>query len=149
MPDWRDRILKALTPGIARLTMAVDPDGLLLEATLLEAIRERGFEIVTFEDPVAFRFDAEGRGRPAEGAIAEVRGERARIYPDPVLRSRVKERFPDAIEWPSVGLSEDCLALLAPGRTAFVREGERIVGHGGVSLEEVVVPMVEIERAAA
>ena len=62
---------------------------------------------------------------------------------------RVKERFPDAIEWPAVGLPEDCLALLAPGRTAFVREGERIVGHGGVPLEEVVVPMVEIERVAA
>ena len=54
MPDWRDRILKALTPGAARLTLAADPDGLLLEAALLEAIRKRGFEIVTFEDPAAF-----------------------------------------------------------------------------------------------
>ena len=63
MPDRRDRILKALTPGVARLTVAADPDGLLLEAALLEAIRERGFEIVTFEDPVAFRFDHESRTR--------------------------------------------------------------------------------------
>ena len=63
MPDWRDRILKALTPGVARLTLAADPDGLLLEATLLEAIRERGFEIVTFEDSIAFRFDYESRLR--------------------------------------------------------------------------------------
>ena len=36
-----------------------------------------------------------------------------------------------------------------PGRSAFVREGERIVGHGGVSLEEVVVPWIRIERAPA
>ena len=76
MPDWRDRILKALTPGAARLTVAADPDGLLLEATLLEAVRERGFEIVTFEDPVAFRFDHESRFRSrwdrGEGAGLEV-----------------------------------------------------------------------------
>ena len=76
VPDWRDRILKALTPGVARLTLAADPDGLLLEAALLEAIRERGFEIVTFEDPVAFRFDYESRFRSrwdrGEGAGLEL-----------------------------------------------------------------------------
>ena len=76
MSDWRDRILKALTPGIARLTVAADPDGLLLEATLLEAVRTRGFEIVTFEDPIAFRFDYESRFRSrwdrGEGAGPEV-----------------------------------------------------------------------------
>jgi hypothetical protein len=44
------------------------------------------------------------------------------------------------------GLPEDYLALLAPGRSAFIREGDRIVGHGGISLEEIAVPMVQIER---
>ena len=56
--------------------MAADPDGLLLEATLLEAVRARGFEIVTFEDPIAFRFDYESRFRSrwdrGEGAGPEV-----------------------------------------------------------------------------
>ena len=63
MSDWRDRILKKFTPGGAHLTLAVDPDGLLLEAALHEALRERRFEVVTFEDPVAFRFDYESRFR--------------------------------------------------------------------------------------
>ena len=56
MPDWRDRILQSFTSSVARLTLAVDPDGLLLEAGLHEAIRERGFELIDFEDPIAFRF---------------------------------------------------------------------------------------------
>ena len=116
-------------------------------AGLLDALLNDGFAVFLTSDHG--NVEAEGCGRPAEGAIADVRGERARVYPDAALRSRVKERFPDAVEWPGPGLPEDCLALLAPGRTAFVREGERIVGHGGVSLEEVVVPMVEIGRAAA
>ena len=56
MPDWRDQILKEFTPEVARLTLVADPDGLLLEEALLQAIRERGFELIPFEDHVAFRF---------------------------------------------------------------------------------------------
>ena len=63
MTDWRDRILKEFTPRIAPLTLVADPDGLLLEETLLEAIRERGFEILPFDDSVAFRFAFESRFR--------------------------------------------------------------------------------------
>ncbi len=48
-------------------------------------------------------------------------------------------------EWPPFRLPEDCLPLLAAGRPAFVRQNERIVSHGGASLEELVVPLVQIE----
>jgi hypothetical protein len=58
----------------------------------------------------------------------------------------VQARFPEAIAWPAIGLPADYLPLLAPGRSAFVQEGERIVGHGGITLEEVVVPLMRIER---
>ena len=63
MTDWRDRILKEFTPRVAPLTLVADPDGLLLEETLLESIRERGFEILPFDDSVAFRFAFESRFR--------------------------------------------------------------------------------------
>ena len=115
-------------------------------AGLLDVLFDHDFDVLLTSDHG--NIEAEGCGRPSEGAIADLRGERARVYPDQVLRSRVKEQFPDAIEWPTLGLPEDYLALLAPGRSAFVREGERIVGHGGISLEEIVVPMVQIERLA-
>ncbi len=145
--DKVDKIMHGMALGAAGMHNQVRQwagEGFM--AGLLDALLDHGFAVFLTSDHG--NVEAEGRGRPAEGALAEVRGERARIYPDVALRSRVKERFPDAIEWPPIGLPEDCLALLAPGRTAFVREGERIVGHGGVSLEEVVVPVVEIGRAA-
>ena len=63
LDDWRGRILKEFTPKIAPLTLVADPDGLLLEETLLEVIRERGFEILPFDDSVAFRFAYESRFR--------------------------------------------------------------------------------------
>ena len=141
-----DRIMHGMELGAAGMHNQVRQwagEGYM--ARLLDILHDGGFAVVLTSDHG--NIDAAGYGRPAEGAIADLRGERARIYPDPILRSRVKEQFPNAIEWPAHGLPADCLPLLAPGRWAFVRAGERIVGHGGISLEEVIVPMVEIEPA--
>jgi hypothetical protein len=91
--------------------------------------------------------EAKGCGRPTEGAVADLRGERVRIYPDTVLREKVMDVFPTASEWDPIGLPDDYLALLAPSRQAFVPEKQRIVCHGGVSLEEIIVPFVQIEGA--
>ncbi len=113
-------------------------------ANLVDLLLENGFRVYLASDHG--NIEAAGCGRPAEGAVADVRGERARIYPEPLLRDQVKERFPEAIDWPPIGLPEDYWPLLGPGRSAFVRETERLVGHGGASLEELVVPLVQIER---
>jgi len=70
-----------------------------------------------------------------------------RVYRDPALRSQVRTRFPDALEWDPVALPEDFLPLIAPGRYAFVQQGKRIVAHGGITLEELIVPFIEIARS--
>jgi hypothetical protein len=113
-------------------------------AHLLDVLLDQNFIVFLTSDHG--NIEAEGCGRPSEGAAADLRGERARVYPDELLRSRVKQRFPHAVEWPALGLPEDYWALLAPGRSAFVREGEHIVAHGGISIEEIIVPLVQIER---
>ena len=112
--------------------------------TLLDLLLDRGFRVYLTSDHG--NIEAEGCGRPSEGAVADLRGERVRIYPDAALRANVKERFPAALEWGTVGLPEDYLALLAPARQAFVQEKRRTVSHGGVSVEELIVPLVQIER---
>lgn len=113
---------------------------------LLNMLLDLGFQVYLTSDHG--NIEAEGIGRPLEGAVADQRGERVRVYPDASLRRRVKERFPTAIEWGSVGLPDSYLALLAPSRQAFVQEKHRIVSHGGVSIEELIVPLVKIGRSA-
>ena len=110
---------------------------------LFDLLLDRGFRVYLTSDHG--NLEAEGCGRPSEGAVADLRGEQARIYPDAALRRRVKEGFPAAVEWDSVGLPEDYFALLAPARQAFVQAGQRIVSHGGASIEEVIVPLVRID----
>lgn len=90
--------------------------------------------------------EAVGCGQPSEGALAGTRGERVRTYTDEVLRKQIAERFPEAVEWPPIGLPDDYLPLLAPGRQAFTKAGKRVVTHGGASIEEVFVPLIRIGR---
>src|SRR5438067_4027114 len=63
MVNWRDSILKHFQPKISRLTLVADPDGLLTEEGMLSAIRERGFDLIPFDDPIAFRFAYESQYR--------------------------------------------------------------------------------------
>ncbi len=90
--------------------------------------------------------ECEGRGCPSEGVIADTRGERVRIYPTPDLRSQVAAAFQFAHEWQPAGLPANYYPLVTGGRDAFVTSGEILIGHGGIAIEEVIVPLVKFER---
>lgn len=90
--------------------------------------------------------ECEGKGRPTEGVLVEIRGARARVYQTPEFRSQVASAFTSAREWEPVGLPDKYFPLVAGGRDAFVNPGNSIVGHGGITLEEVIVPLVKFER---
>jgi len=38
MSDWRDQILREFTPGVQPITVVADPDGLLTEPHLSQAL---------------------------------------------------------------------------------------------------------------
>ncbi|MBT4399762.1 MAG: BREX-3 system phosphatase PglZ, partial [Bacteroidetes bacterium] len=91
--------------------------------------------------------ECQGKGRPAEGVIAETRGERVRVYPTQELRSQVSESFSFAHKWEPIGLPSEYFPLVISDREAFVTKGETIVGHGGISLEEVIVPLIKFSKS--
>jgi len=143
--DKVDKIMHGMELGTAGMHNQVRQwaeEGLLTD--LLDMLHGRSFSVFLTADHG--NIEAVGCGRPSEGSVADLRGERVRVYPDSSLRSGVHERFPEATEWPPIGLPDEYFALIAPGRSAFVREGERLVGHGGTTVEEVIVPLVRIER---
>lgn len=146
--DKVDKIMHGMTlgsRGMQNLVRQWGNQGVL--AALLDMLLDRRFAVFLTADHG--NIETTGCGRPAEGSVADLRGERVRVYPDASLRARVKERFSNAIEWPPIGLPDDYLALIAPDRLAFVRETDAPVAHGGITLEEVVAPFVEIERLPA
>ena len=111
---------------------------------MLEHLINQGFEIWITSDHG--NMESIGRGRPSEGAIAESKGERVRVYSTPELRSRIKSDFKFSIEWSSSGLPSDYYPLVTMDNDAFIREGDTVVGHGGIAIEEVIVPLINISR---
>jgi hypothetical protein len=89
---------------------------------------------------------ARGIGRPKEGVLVEKRGERARIYTDPTFLALARRQLPTALEWTNVGLPEQLSVLLASDMDAFIGAGNHAVCHGGIALEEVIVPFVQFHE---
>ncbi len=61
--NWRDQILKEFPPQMARLTLVADPDSLVSEEVVLQTLRERGYDILFFENSIALRYAYETRCR--------------------------------------------------------------------------------------
>ena len=60
-----------------------------------------------------------------------------------------KQQSPTAIEWSNVGLPAQMRVLLAPQLGAFLNVGDHAVCHGGIALEEVIVPFIRISEDSA
>ncbi len=111
---------------------------------LLELLVDQGFEVHVTADHG--NVEARGMGKPNVGVVSEQRGERAHILTDEAIRSAVHQSFPKSVAWPSIGLPDGYLPLIAQGRNAFIGVSENAVCHGGLAIEEVVVPYVRVTR---
>lgn len=91
--------------------------------------------------------EATGYGQPSEGLLAQTRGKRARIYSDRLAALRVQDAFTDTVLWDNDGLlPEQMFALMPAKREAFAPAGEVVVTHGGISIDEVIVPFIQITK---
>lgn len=143
--DKVDRIMHGMQLGSAGMHNQIAQwceSGFL--GCLIGALLDKGFEVWLTADHG--NVECRGMGRPSEGVIAEIRGERVRIYPTPELRDQTAATFSFARKWNPIGLPAETFPLVAQGEGAFATQGETLVGHGGVAIEEVVVPLIRLER---
>ena len=61
MTPWTERILQVFPEDLSSFWIASDPDNLLLDENILRVLRDRGFEVLPFEDSIAFRVEYEER----------------------------------------------------------------------------------------
>ncbi len=91
--------------------------------------------------------NAVGIGVPQEGVTVESRSKRARIYSNLQFASNVQSQYPDTILWHDDGLlPPDRWVLLPKTDGAFALNGQQVVSHGGLTIEEMVTPLVIIQR---
>jgi hypothetical protein len=108
---------------------------------LFRSLLDRGFSVYLTADHG--NVEAVGIGRLGQGVAAELRGERVRTYRSTGLADAAPPNV-DAFRLDIPGLPSDLFALYAGGRSAFVNRGEQIVAHGGLSVEELIVPFVRV-----
>ncbi len=112
---------------------------------LFSLLLDQGYHIYLTADHG--NVEATGVGRPNQGVIAETRGERVRVYRSEILLADSAATYPSTVRLDIAGLPANFMPLFAGGRTAFVPEGEQVVVHGGVSVEELIVPFVKVRYA--
>lgn len=112
---------------------------------LFSLLLDRGYHIYLTADHG--NVESIGVGRPNQGVIAETRGERVRVYRSEALLADSAAAYPNTVSLDVAGLPANFMPLFAGGRTAFVSVGDQVVVHGGVSVEELIVPFVKVTYA--
>lgn len=112
---------------------------------LFTSLLNQGFSVYLTADHG--NVEAVGVGRPNQGVLAETRGERVRVYRSEALLVESANTYQGTIRMDIAGLPADFMPLYAGGRTAFVPVGEQLVVHGGMSVEELIVPFVKVKYA--
>ena len=113
---------------------------------LLDRLTNKGFHVYLTADHG--NVEAVGQGRPKQGVAAEMRGERVRTYRSETLAAESAASNPDSYRLEIAGLPANFLTLFAGERTAFMPQGEQAVVHGGISIEELMVPFVKVSNVS-
>ncbi|MDI4571573.1 BREX-3 system phosphatase PglZ [Bacillus altitudinis] len=108
---------------------------------LLSHLKESGYSTYITSDHG--NKESVGIGKVKQGSLVETKGERARIYSDLVFRDDAAAQY-SSVKWPNYGFSDDQHFLVAESGEAFVTKGQHIVSHGGISIEEVIVPFIKV-----
>lgn len=109
---------------------------------LFALLLDKGFHVYLTADHG--NVEAVGQGRPNQGVAPELRGERVRTYRSETLVSESAISNANTYRLDIAGLPANFMPLFAGGRAAFVPQGEQVVVHGGISVEELIVPFVKV-----
>lgn len=113
---------------------------------LIKMILNAGYELYITSDHG--NIEAVGEGSPSQGVLVDRSGQRVRIYKDEmILNNTIKELNGRAFRWNGKLLPAGYLPLIHCGRGAFVQSGQSLVCHGGCSLDELVIPFIEISKS--
>ena len=115
---------------------------------LFDSLLNQNIEIYVTADHG--NIEAKGSGRVSQGALAETRGERVRIYDDLTLMQKTAiDEASRGLVGTTAGLPSGMYPFYAAGRTAFTQTSVDIVAHGGMCIEELIVPFVNVKRKLA
>jgi len=143
-----DEIMHNTTQGnqefYASLEIWLANESKRLEKTI-DQLLAKGFSVTLSSDHG--HIQAQGFGNVSEGITAITRGKRARIYSDRNLAEKYQKQKEGSALWQNDGLlPNDIVALMPSKAQAFAPDGKIVVAHGGMSMQEMIVPLIQIKK---
>ncbi len=114
----------------------------ILDQLFINLIKE-GFEVFISSDHG--NTEAIGIGEPTDTGVMEP-GRRCRIYDNKDQLDRIRKEYKQSNEWWPGVFGPKYHFLLADEKYAFSKESEKVVTHGGLSFDEVMVPFVRVSK---
>lgn len=112
---------------------------------LLNGLFDMGFSIWITSDHG--NIESVGSGNIRAGRLAETKGARAYIFSTREIRSMYAAENSYSQPWDSKMLPEEHFSVLtACGNNSFLKKGEKGITHGGISIDEVMVPFIHVLR---
>ena len=112
---------------------------------LIKTLIKNDFSVFVTADHGNIEAKGIGVPRDKDGRRGEKREKRARIYQSEATANRIHNLFQEtSFLWPNDITSSKYHFLLAKSDRAFDSTGTSVVSHGGISLDEVMVPFVKI-----
>jgi len=113
--------------------------------SLLDQLLKEGYTLFITSDHG--HCQADGMGKVNQGLLVDTGAMRARVYTDSQKAAETSQGLPGTTVWEHDGLLPEQVAVVLPtGRQAFTTIGETLVTHGGVTIDEMIVPFVEVTR---
>ncbi len=86
----------------------------------------------------------DGMGLRQDKYLLETRAKRACLFPNETLASDFKNKDPELILYKNEEQIGDRCIIFSPWRKMFGNFGKTVITHGGMHIEEVVIPFVEV-----
>ena len=89
--------------------------------------------------------EAIGIGKVHDGVLADLKGQRVRLYESKALLDNSFDNN-TSYAWKCPGIPENYHIMFVKHNYAYINKDESAICHGGMSIEEAVVPFIKIER---
>lgn len=111
---------------------------------IVQRMLRRGFDVYISADHG--NVPCTGMGKLMKSGVeTETKSHRMVVLKDFADKAAILDKYPGIIEYPGYYLDKDFTYLICGIGSSFDAKGEEVMNHGGITIDEVIVPFIKIK----